>query len=42
MADGGWFLELTRQMHQTRGIAVGGVLRRYMRELEEEATDLKL
>ena len=34
VADGEWFLELTRQMHQTRGIAVGGVLRRYMRELE--------
>ncbi|MBE9049419.1 protein rep [Nostocales cyanobacterium LEGE 11386] len=35
-----WFLELTRQMHQTRAIAVGGILRHYMRELEEENQDL--
>jgi hypothetical protein len=36
VADREWFLELTRQMHQTRGIAVGGVLRRYMQKLEQE------
>lgn len=40
VVDREWFLELTRQMHQTRGIAVGGVLRGYMRELEEEPADL--
>lgn len=39
VADREWFLELTRQMHQTRGIAVGGVLRSYLR-LEEEPADL--
>lgn len=40
VADKEWFLELTRQMHQTRAIAVGGLLRYYMRELEEENQDL--
>ena len=35
-----WFLELTRQLHKTRAIAVGGVFRDYMRELEEEPEDL--
>lgn len=38
VADREWFVELTRQMHQTRGIAVGGVLRRYMQKLEQEPT----
>ena len=39
-ADREWFLELTRQMHKMRAIAVGGVLREYLRELEEEPEDL--
>ena len=34
VADKEWFLELTRQMHRSRAIAVGGVLRQYMQELE--------
>lgn len=40
ITDRDWFLELTRQLHKTRAIAVGGVLRDYMRELEEEPEDL--
>ena len=38
--SGEWFLELTRQLHKTRAIAIGGVLRHYMRELEEKNQDL--
>ena len=34
-----WFLELTHQMHNTRGVSVGGVLKQYMR-LEEQNPDL--
>lgn len=40
VADREWFLELTRQMHKTRAIATGGVLKEYLRELEEEPEDL--
>ncbi|MGH1396693.1 MAG: protein rep [Trichormus sp.] len=40
IADREWFLELTRQLHKTRAIAVGGILRSYMRELEENNQDL--
>lgn len=40
VADREWFLELTRQLHKTRSIAVGGVLRQYMRELESGVQDL--
>ncbi|BAY47221.1 replication protein A [Scytonema sp. HK-05] len=40
VADVEWFLELTRQLHRTRAIGVGGVLRQYMRELEEKNQDL--
>ena len=40
VADRGWFLELTRQMHKMRSIATGGVLKEYLRELEEEPEDL--
>lgn len=40
MFDQEWFLELTRQLHRTKAIAVGGVLRDYMRELEQEPEDL--
>jgi plasmid rolling circle replication initiator protein Rep len=39
-ADREWFLELTRQLHRTKAIAVGGILREYMRELEAEPDDL--
>ena len=39
-ADREWFLELTRQLHRTKAIAVGGVLREYMRDLEKEPEDL--
>jgi plasmid rolling circle replication initiator protein Rep len=35
-----WFLELTKQLHKTRAVAVGGVLRGYMKELECEPEDL--
>lgn len=40
VADREWFLELTSQLHKTRAVAVGGVLRKYLRELEEEPQDL--
>ena len=35
-----WFLEFTRQMHKLRMIAVGGILKNYFRELEQEPQDL--
>lgn len=31
--DREWFLELTRQLHRSRSIEVGGVLKSYWREL---------
>jgi plasmid rolling circle replication initiator protein Rep len=40
VADREWFLELTRQMHKTRAIATGGILKEYLKELEEEPEDL--
>jgi len=40
VADREWFLELTRQMHKMRAIATGGVLKEYLKELEEEPEDL--
>lgn len=40
VADREWFLELTRQMHKLRCVATGGVLKDYLRELEEEPEDL--
>ncbi len=40
VANREWFLELTQQLHKTRAVAVGGVLREYMRELEQEPEDL--
>jgi plasmid rolling circle replication initiator protein Rep len=40
VADKEWFLELTRQMHKMRAISTGGILKEYLRELEEEPTDL--
>jgi plasmid rolling circle replication initiator protein Rep len=40
VADREWFLELTAQLHKMRAIATGGVLKQYLRELEEEPDDL--
>lgn len=40
VADRSWFLELTKQLHKTRAVSVGGVLRDYFKILEEEPTDL--
>ena len=38
--DRQWFLELTRQLHKTRAISTGGVLKSYLKELEQEPEDL--
>jgi plasmid rolling circle replication initiator protein Rep len=35
-----WFLELTKQMHKMRCVATGGILKEYLKELEEEPEDL--
>lgn len=40
VSDREWFLELTRQMHKMRCVATGGVLKQYLKELEEEPEDL--
>lgn len=40
VCDRQWFLELTRQMHKMKAVVVGGMLRQYLRELEQEAEDL--
>ena len=40
VANREWFLELTRQMHRMRTIATGGVLKDYLKQLEEELEDL--
>ena len=40
VADREWFLELTRQMHKTKAITTGGVLKSYLKELESEPDDL--
>ncbi len=40
VADRAWFLELTKQLHKTRAIATGGVLKEYLKELEQEPEDL--
>jgi plasmid rolling circle replication initiator protein Rep len=40
VADCAWFLEYVKQVHGTRAVGVGGVLRDYFRELEEEPEDL--
>ncbi len=40
VADREWFLELTRQMHKMRAVATGGVLKEYLKELEQEPEDL--
>ena len=38
--DREWLIEYTRQMHKNRSIGLGGVLKTYMKELEEEPIDL--
>jgi plasmid rolling circle replication initiator protein Rep len=40
VADREWFLELTRQLHKMRAIATGGVLKEYLKVLEDEPEDL--
>jgi len=35
-----WFLELTRQMSKMRSISTGGVLKEYLKDLENEPEDL--
>lgn len=40
VSDREWFLELTRQMKKMRSIATGGVLKEYLKELENEPEDL--
>jgi plasmid rolling circle replication initiator protein Rep len=40
VVDREWFLELTTQLHKMRAIATGGVLKEYLRELEDEPEDL--
>lgn len=40
VANREWFLELTKQLHKTRAVAVGGVLRSYMADLEREPENL--
>ena len=38
--DREWFLELTRQLHKMRAVSTGGVLKEYLKELEQEPEDL--
>ncbi len=40
VADREWLLELTCQMHKMRAVATGGILKEYLKELEEEPEDL--
>ena len=40
VVDREWFIELTKQMHKMRTVATGGVLKKYLKELEEEPEDL--
>ena len=40
VADRDWFIELTKQMHKMRTVATGGVLKKYLKQLEEEPEDL--
>jgi hypothetical protein len=34
--DPWWFLQLVDQIHKTRAVAVGGILKKYIREQEKE------
>ena len=38
--DREWFLKLNSQLHKMRAIATGGVLKEYLRKLEDEPEDL--
>jgi plasmid rolling circle replication initiator protein Rep len=38
--DREWFIELTKQLHKTRAISSGGILKQYLKELEDEPEDL--
>jgi plasmid rolling circle replication initiator protein Rep len=40
ISDREWFLELTRQMHKMKCVTTGGVLKEYLKELEQEPEDL--
>ena len=40
VADREWFLELTKQMHKLRATVTGGILKEYLKELEQEPEDL--
>jgi len=40
VADGEWFLELTRQMNRMKCVTTGGLFKEYLKELEEEPEDL--
>lgn len=34
-----WLLELTRQLHKMKSVGTGGILKKYLKELEEEPED---
>lgn len=38
--DRQWLIEVTNQLHRTRAVATGGVLKEYLKALEEEPKDL--
>ena len=40
VADREWFLELTRQLHKMKLISTGGVLKKFLSQLEREPDDL--
>lgn len=40
MSDKDWLVQLTEQLHKMRAIATGGVLKKYLKELEDEPEDL--
>jgi plasmid rolling circle replication initiator protein Rep len=40
IVDRDWFTELTKQLHKTRAISSGGILKEYLKELENEPDDL--
>lgn len=36
VADGSWLIEVTNQLHKTRAVAIGGILRNYLSEEDPE------
>jgi plasmid rolling circle replication initiator protein Rep len=38
--DRDWFLEMNKQLHKTRAVEVGGILKPYLKALENEPADL--